>query len=123
VGIAGDQGREGPAEWEARLAALSPARQAEFARIYALEAPAKLAAAIRAVKKQAVADLPKLATRAASEKVLAAVNPVLPETIGGSADLTGSNNTKTADLGVFTPRTARAAMSITASANMAWPLQ
>ena len=98
----GTKGAKARSEWEARLAALSPAKQAEFARIYALEAPAKLAAAVRAVKKQAVADLPKLATRAASEKVLAAVNPVLPETIGGSADLTGSNNTKTADLGVFT---------------------
>jgi transketolase len=99
----GTRGALARAEWDARLAALSPAKQAEFARIFALEAPAKLAATIRAVKKQAVADLPKIATRAASEKVLAAVNPVLPETIGGSADLTGSNNTKTADLGVFTP--------------------
>mgnify|MGYP002147199134 CR=1 FL=1 len=35
--------------------------------------------------------------------MLAAVNPVMTETIGGSADLTGSNNTKTADLGVFSP--------------------
>jgi transketolase len=33
--------------------------------------------------------------------VLAAVNPIMPETFAGSADLTGSNNTKTADLGVF----------------------
>ncbi|WP_103256169.1 transketolase [Tabrizicola aquatica] len=99
----GAKGAKARTEWEARLAALSPAKQAEFARIFALEAPAKLASIIRGVKKQAVADLPKLATRASSEKVLAAVNPVLPETIGGSADLTGSNNTKTADLGVFTP--------------------
>ncbi|MFN4201621.1 MAG: transketolase [Tabrizicola sp.] len=99
----GARGARARAEWEVRLAALSPAKQAEFKRIFALEAPAKLAAVIRGVKKQAVADLPKLATRAASEKVLAAVNPVLPETIGGSADLTGSNNTRTADLGVFTP--------------------
>ncbi|MFO1203853.1 MAG: transketolase [Tabrizicola sp.] len=99
----GARGAKARAEWEARLAALSPAKQAEFKRIFALEAPAKLGAAIRAVKKQAVADLPKLATRASSERVLAAVNPVLQETIGGSADLTGSNNTKTADLGVFTP--------------------
>ena len=99
----GTKGAKARTDWEARMAALSPARQAEFARIFALEAPAKLASVIRAVKKQAVADLPKLATRASSEKVLAAVNPVLPETIGGSADLTGSNNTRTADLGVFTP--------------------
>ncbi|MDP3194500.1 transketolase [Tabrizicola sp.] len=99
----GDRGAKAHADWEARFAALSPAKQAEFKRIFALEAPAKLAAAIRGVKKQAVADMPKLATRASSEKVLAAVNPVSLETIGGSADLTGSNNTKTADLGVFTP--------------------
>ena len=32
-----------------------------------------------------------------------AVNPVMPETVGGSADLTGSNNTKTADMGIFDP--------------------
>ncbi len=99
----GSRGAGARAAWEARLAALSPARQAEFARIFAGHAPPKLAAVIRGVKKQAVADAPKLATRAASEKVLAAVNPVMPETIGGSADLTGSNNTKTADLGTFDP--------------------
>jgi transketolase len=34
---------------------------------------------------------------------LEVINPILPETIGGSADLTGSNNTKTADLGIFEP--------------------
>jgi transketolase len=99
----GARGAKARAEWEARLAALSPARQAEFKRIFALETPAKLAGAIRAVKKQAAADAPKLATRSASEKVLTAVNPILTETFAGSADLTGSNNTKTADLGVFTP--------------------
>jgi transketolase len=37
----------------------------------------------------------KVATRKASELALEAINAVLPETIGGSADLTGSNNTKT----------------------------
>ncbi|MEY4982427.1 MAG: transketolase [Pseudomonadota bacterium] len=99
----GQRGAAARAEWEARLAALSPAKQAEFARIFAGDAPAKLAGVIRGVKKAAVETLPKLATRAASEKVLAAVNPVMLETIGGSADLTGSNNTKTADLGVFSP--------------------
>jgi len=99
----GAKGAKAWAEWDTRFAALSAAKQAEFARIFTLEPSSRLAATIRAVKKQAVADLPKLATRAASEKVLGAVNPICPETIGGSADLTGSNNTKTADLGVFTP--------------------
>lgn len=99
----GKRGASAHKEWAARLAALSAAKQAEFARIFAGEAPAKLGAVIRALKKQAVEDAPKLATRAASEKVLGVVNPVMTETMGGSADLTGSNNTKTADMGVFTP--------------------
>lgn len=99
----GRQGADARKAWEGRLAALSAAKQAEFARIFAGDAPAKLSNVIRALKKQAAVDAPKLATRSASEKVLQVVNPIMPETIGGSADLTGSNNTKTADLGVFTP--------------------
>jgi transketolase len=99
----GQRGAAEHAAWSERLARLSPAKQAEFARIFAADAPVKLASTIRALKKKAVEDAPKIATRSASEKVLAAVNPILPETIGGSADLTGSNNTKTADLGVFSP--------------------
>ena len=91
----GRRGAAAHAEWEARMAALSPAKQAEFKRIFAGDVPAKLAGAVRAVKKAASEAGAKLATRSASEKVLAAVNPILPETIGGSADLTGSNNTKT----------------------------
>ncbi|MCC5968442.1 MAG: transketolase [Pararhodobacter sp.] len=100
IGARGSNARK---DWEARLAALSPAKQAEFKRIFALEVPAKLGVAIRKLKKEAVESQPKLATRAASEAVLKIANPILGETIGGSADLTGSNNTKTADLGVFEP--------------------
>jgi transketolase len=99
----GKRGAAETAAWEARFAALSPAKQAEFKRIFALDAPTKFAAAIRSVKKMAVETQPKLATRSASEKVLVAVNPIMTETMGGSADLTGSNNTKTPDLGVFGP--------------------
>ena len=97
----GAKGAKARAEWQTRLGALPAGKQAEFTRIFAGEAPAKLASAIRAVKKAAVEAPAKLATRSASEKVLTAVNPVMPETFAGSADLTGSNNTKTADLGVF----------------------
>ncbi|MGC1426990.1 MAG: transketolase [Albidovulum sp.] len=99
----GARGATARAEWNARLAAHSPAKQAEFTRQMTGIAPKKLAAAIRAVKKEASENLTKVASRKASEMVLAAVNPVMPETIGGSADLTGSNLTKTADLGIFTP--------------------
>ena len=99
----GSRGAAERAAWEERLAALSAGKRDQFTRAYALEAPKKLAATIRALKKQMSESQPKLATRASSEKVLEVVNPIMPETVGGSADLTGSNNTKTADLGVFLP--------------------
>ena len=95
------RGSAAHAEWAVRLATLPDGRQRELARIMAGDVPKRLAGVIRELKKAAVAEAPKLATRAASEKVLTAVNPVMTETIGGSADLTGSNNTKTPDLGVF----------------------
>ncbi|MCW3780780.1 transketolase [Defluviimonas salinarum] len=99
----GSRGAAARAEWEARLAALSDSRRAEFRRQMAGEAPKKLSAVIRALKKQNSELQPKVATRKASEMVLEVVNPAMPETIGGSADLTGSNNTKTGDLGIFNP--------------------
>ena len=45
-----------------------------------------------------LADPPTVATRKASEMALEAINAAVPWTIGGSADLTGSNNTKTKEL-------------------------
>ncbi len=90
-------------EWEQRLAQLSDRRRAEFNRALAGEAPKRLAPTIRALKKQASEAGHKLATRKSSEMVLEVVNPVMSETVGGSADLTGSNNTLTGDLGVFGP--------------------
>ncbi|MEL7097919.1 MAG: transketolase [Pseudomonadota bacterium] len=97
----GSRGAVDRAEWEDRLAAAPKAKRARFERVYAGEAPRKLSATIKALKKQMSDAAPKLATRASSEKVLEVLNPILPETVGGSADLTGSNNTKTSDLGVF----------------------
>lgn len=44
----------------------------------------------------------KVATRKASEMALAEINAHLPDTIGGSADLTGSNNTKAGGIEAFT---------------------
>ena len=87
--------------WEGRFAETSERRQKEFTRIFEREAPKTLSARIKALKKQISEEAPKVATRKSSEMVLEIVNPIMPETVGGSADLTGSNNTKTADLGVF----------------------
>ncbi|MEM6341045.1 MAG: transketolase [Pseudomonadota bacterium] len=97
----GTRGQEARRAWTKRFASLSAKKRGEFERAYALDAPKKLSATIKALKKQMSESAPKLATRASSEKVLEIINPVMPETVGGSADLTGSNNTKTADLGVF----------------------
>jgi transketolase len=99
----GRRGAAVRAEWEANLAKLSSKKQAEFARTMAGKAPARLSAAIRALKKTLSETAPSIATRKASEMALGVINPVMGETIGGSADLTGSNNTKTADLGTFEP--------------------
>ena len=99
----GLKGAAARAEWQTALDALPAPRKANFERMFSGDAPTRLKSVINVVKKAASADLPKLATRTASEKVLTAVNPILQETIGGSADLTGSNNTKTPDMTVFTP--------------------
>ncbi|MGR3795207.1 transketolase [Vannielia sp. SX4] len=97
----GNRGEQDRKDWEVRLGALSERKRAEWDRQQSGEAPKKLAAVIRALKKQISDEQPKVATRKASEMALEVINPVMSETIGGSADLTGSNNTKTADLGVF----------------------
>ena len=97
----GAQGRADREAWAARVDALPADRRNAFASRVAGEPNEALAHAISALKEKASAEKPKVATRKASEMVLDVVNPILPETIGGSADLTGSNNTKTRDLGIF----------------------
>ena len=54
-------------------------------------------------KKTVIDDKPTIATRKSSELSLAVINKNIPFTIGGSADLTGSNNTLTPELGIFSP--------------------
>ncbi|UWQ20689.1 transketolase [Jannaschia sp. W003] len=99
----GSRGAQERAEWETRLAELSQSRRAEFERTLKGEAPRRLSATIKALKRQVAESAPKVATRKSSEMVLEVVNPIMPETMGGSADLTGSNNTLTEDMGVFSP--------------------
>jgi len=90
-------------DWQARFTSVSANKQVEFRRAYDLETPRKLSAAIKAFKRSISDEKPKVATRKASEMALALINPLMGETVGGSADLTGSNLTLTADLGVFDP--------------------
>jgi transketolase len=99
----GSRGAEERAAWTARFEAMSGGKQSEFNRAYALDVPKKLTAAVKALKKKVSEEKPKVATRKSSEMALEVLNPLLSETVGGSADLTGSNNTLTGDLGVFSP--------------------
>jgi len=99
----GSRGAQERLAWEERFLTIPGNKQREFQRSYALEVPKKLSAIIKALKKQISDEAPKVATRKSSEMVLELVNPIMQETVGGSADLTGSNNTKTGDLGDFSP--------------------
>lgn len=89
------------AAWVERFQSVSPNKQNEFNRMYAFEAPKRLAGKIRAFKKEISENAPKVATRKSSEMVLDVINPIMTETVGGSADLTGSNNTKSSDMSAF----------------------
>ena len=88
---AGRRSRLGTARGRARRRR----QRAEFERRMRGELAAdKLAAAVRAVKEKLAAAPKEIATRAASEFALEALDRGVPEMIGGSADLTGSNNTR-----------------------------
>ena len=87
--------------WENRLASLPSKKQSEFLRMYSMDLPKTLGRAINKFKKSVSREQPKVATRKSSEMVLNVVNPIMTETIGGSADLSGSNNTKSVDMTIF----------------------
>lgn len=98
IGTRGATERE---EWEKRFSSLSRNRQADFQRVVSGDPHKRLSSVIRRLKRQASETLPKKATRASSQMALEVINPIMNETMGGSADLTGSNNTLTDDLGWF----------------------
>jgi transketolase len=91
-----DRGAAARAAWERRLAA-SP-DQAAFEIAHRRGPVAELDAALAEHKRKLAAETPTVATRKASELALEVVNATLPNTVGGSADLTGSNNTRTEGL-------------------------
>ena len=89
--------------WEKRLADSKPELRSEFERRMSGELPAEFDQAIVAYKKKLADEQPAVATRKSSEMALEVINGALPETIGGSADLTGSNNTKTSQTKPIAP--------------------
>ncbi|MEX6505685.1 transketolase [Jiella sp. M17.18] len=95
------EGRKAREAWEKARDA-SP-KKAAFASQYATTLPENFAALMADARASIVSDKPKVATRKASEMALEVINGATELTIGGSADLTPSNNTKTKGLKDVTP--------------------
>ena len=99
-----DAGRRGAGarrSWLKRIA--KHPQRAEFERAMAGRLPEAWNEALSALRAQIAADKPKLATRVSSQKALEALVPSVPEMVGGSADLTGSNNTNVKGVPAIAP--------------------
>jgi transketolase len=90
---AGRPGARTRAAWETRLEA-SPERD-RFVAAIAGDLPARVESDLMALAAEAAETKPSIATRKASENALNVINAATDLTVGGSADLTGSNNTLT----------------------------
>ena len=95
------RGRAAREAWGKRLSASEKA--AAFKAAHTTPDAKALDAAITAYKAKLSADKPKVATRKSSEMALEVVNETLPNTVGGSADLTGSNNTRSSKMTSVAP--------------------
>lgn len=93
---ASERGNSAEHEWQKRWQSYQnnyPDAAAELQRRMQGELPAEWSDTVIQTLQQLQADAPKVATRKASQMALEALAPMLPELIGGSADLAGSNNT------------------------------
>jgi transketolase len=98
---AGERSRPERTAWERRLASVPAERRAAFERRIAGELPGELSAAVRRIKEALAASPRAIATRAASEFALETLTAAVPDMVGGSADLTGSNNTRPKGMAAF----------------------
>ncbi|WP_375642902.1 MULTISPECIES: transketolase [unclassified Bartonella] len=85
-------------KWEEKFADLPVSERVEFERLMRGDLVGGFDGAIDTYKQKLVEERPVVATRKASEMALEVINEVVTETIGGSADLTGSNNTKSSQM-------------------------
>jgi len=92
--VAGLKAGKARAAWSERLSAAPEDVRQEFERTQAGSLPNALHAQVNKLKRSFSDDKPSVATRKASENVLNGLATVVPELVGGSADLTGSNNTR-----------------------------
>jgi transketolase len=93
--VSTNRGRQEYLNWSARLDKQPQAVQEEISRLFSGELPADAVAAAQAFKQALAGKDGSEATRKSSQNALEVLTKAIPELIGGSADLTGSNNTKT----------------------------
>jgi len=98
---AGKRGAAAADAWEARLEAAPKEARQEFRRRADGRLPDGWEKSLQPLLEKATGELPKVATRAASQSVLEVLTQAIPDLIGGSADLTGSNNTKAKGMAVL----------------------
>ncbi len=96
----GSRGASMRKDWEQRLS--NSTHKSEFKRATSGTLPSNFDEVISNYKKELAKNPPWIATRNSSQNALDIINVTVPETIGGSADLTGSNNTKSKDMKALT---------------------
>ena len=89
--------------WEVRLDSADDSLRAKWFEMHAKNLAPHIKDIIRGFKHELSQERPKLATRKASGNVLEKLVPAMPQLIGGSADLTGSNLTLVKDMGGIAP--------------------
>ena len=97
----GSRGASARRAWLKRLARHN--MRSEFERAVAGRLPENFHEVIASLKQGIAETKPKLASRASSQKCLEALVPAVPELVGGSADLTGSNLTFVKGMGNVAP--------------------
>ena len=90
------------ADWRKRTADLDARVRSEFDRVVRGDLPDGWQNDLNSFKQAMIDDPPQFATRQASQKVLEVLVGTVPELVGGSADLTGSNLTYVKDMRVIT---------------------
>jgi transketolase len=98
---AGQRGQSAHRAWDERLAAMPIDKRGEFARRINGDLPLGLGEAVRKFKQELAKAPKEIATRIASHNALEVLTAAVPEMVGGSADLTGSNNTRPKGMSVL----------------------
>jgi len=101
-----EAGRRGEAlreAWEQSLQQADADLRGRFLRAQEGHLPEGLGDAVKAMKARLSAEQPKVASRKASQDALTLLTELIPEMVGGSADLTGSNNTDTKSTAALDP--------------------